>query len=73
MTHLSIKFHGPRSKLAEPLRRVLAWAQDPGGVQQAREAIAEQTGDAEGCLALCQVLEIHLSGGASIGRVPKLR
>ena len=65
------KFHGPRSKLEEPLRNVLAWALDPGNAESVRDRVVEDTKDAAACLDLRRELDAHLAGGtASPYRVP---
>jgi hypothetical protein len=59
------KFHGPRSKLEQPLRSILAWTLNPTNPESMRQHIEERTNDAEACLSLRQELGIHLSGGES--------
>lgn len=57
------KFHGPRSKLEQPLRAVLAWALNPTDPESMRQQVEEVTQDAAACLRLRQALSTHLSGG----------
>jgi len=59
------KFHGPRSKLEQPLRGILAWTLAPNDPESMRQQIEAQTQDAGACLVLRQKLDVHLSGGES--------
>lgn len=59
------KFHGPRSKLDQPLRNILAWTLGPTNPETMTQQIEEQTKDADACLVLRQELDRHLSGGES--------
>lgn len=59
------KFHGPRSKLEQPLRAVLAWAINPTDPESMNQEAEEVTHDAAACLRLRQALSTHLSGGES--------
>jgi hypothetical protein len=59
------KFHGPRGKLQDPLRHVLAWALDPANAEATLDQIARDTKDAAACLVLRQHLDAHLAGEAS--------
>jgi hypothetical protein len=59
------KFHGPRSRLEQPLRSTLAWALHPTDPHSMMEQVEAQTKDGEACLALRRQLDVHLSGGES--------
>lgn len=57
------KFHGPRSRLEQPLRSVLAWTLNPTDPEGMRQEIDEWTRDAGACLSLRRELDRHLLGG----------
>lgn len=59
------KFHGPRSKLEQPLRSTLAWTLSPTKAEGVRQQVEEQTKDADACLILRRQLDAYLSGGES--------
>lgn len=56
------KFHGPRGKLEQPLRNILAWTLSPDSLGHAIEQVKELTKDADTCLKLRRQLDAYVSG-----------